>query len=207
MLWAVPLLVTLIAPLPAGDALAAEPAVMELPPGAFYRFRDRDGRLVMTSILPKQAIELGYEIIDGQGRVVAVVEKALPEEERQRRLAAQRQAEQDRHLLRLYPTPDDAVRARNRQIEAIQLNIDYASNTVVQLRAKLDQEIAAAAAHERAGREVPANLQATIDLYRRQIREQDELMAKHREEITRVEQEFAPIIARLRELAEASARP
>lgn len=198
---AITLFIALFLYLPVGEVLAAGASVKELPPGAFYRFRDHDGRLVMTSTLPKQAIELGYEILDARGEVVAVVEKALPEEERKRVLEEKRRAENDKHLLRLYPTPDDAVRARDRQIEAIRLSIDYANSTVAQLRLKLDQEVAAAAGHERAGREVPENLQATIDQYRRQIREQDDLVAKHQEEIDRIEREFDPIIERLRVLA------
>lgn len=181
---------------------AEKPAVQELPPGAFYRYRDGSGQLVMTSTLPKEAIELGYEIIDGHGRVVAVVEKALPEEERQRLLEEKKRQAQDEKLLRMYPTPDDAVRARDRQVQAVRLSIDYANNTLAQLRSKLDQEIAVAARHERAGREIPENLQVAIDQYRRQIREQEELIAKHRADVQALEKEYDPIIERLRQLQE-----
>lgn len=171
-----------------------------LPPGALYRFRTATGDLMLSSVLPEQAIYLGYEIIDNRGRVIRVVEAAKPEEERRRMQEEMRLRQQDAQLQRLYPTPEDAERARDRQLAALRLGIDYARGIIVQLDGKLAGEVAHAAAAERAGKPVPDVVQANIELYTRQIREQEDKIAGIEKDMEAVTEEFAPIIQRLRDL-------
>jgi hypothetical protein len=173
-----------------------------LPSGAMYRFRGRDGNLTISSVLPQQAIESGYEIIDSRGRVLRTVAPAIPEEERRRLQEEMRIRQQDNQLRRLYPLPEDAERARDRQIASLRLGIDFARGIITQLDSKLSAEVAQAAAAERAGRPVPETVQANIDLYTRQIREQEEKIIQIEQDIDGVGQDFEPIIRRLRELAE-----
>ncbi|MFN3713783.1 MAG: hypothetical protein ACK4SX_09000 [Alcanivoracaceae bacterium] len=178
---------------------AADPDL--LPPGAMYRFRSRDGNLTISSVLPQQAIETGYEIIDSRGRVIRTVAAAVPEEERRRMQEQMRIRQQDNQLRRLYPVPEDAERARDRQISSLRLGIDYARGNITQLDGKLSAEVAQAAAAERAGRPVPETVQANIDLYTRQIREQEDKIAQIEQDIVQVGKEFEPIIQRLREIS------
>lgn len=183
-------------------AVAAPPraAVEELPPGAMYRYINENKRVVLTSTLPREAIYLGYEIIDAQGRVLSVVEKALPEEERRKQQSVQSQRHRDEEMRKLYPTASDAERALERKIAAIRLNIDYAQNTMAQLNNKLAAEVSAAAQHEKAGRPIPENMQATIDQFTRQIREQNAQIEQFEADIEAARKDFEPIITRLREL-------
>ena len=172
----------------------------DIPNGSLYRYTTEKGRLVITSTLPQEAIYLGYDVIDGQGRIIKTVEKALPESERakQRELISIKQ--KDDELRKLYPTADDAIRARDRKISSIQLSIDYSRNTITQLNSKLSAEVAAAANYEKSGRPIPENMQATIDQFSRQIREQEQQIAQYESDIESVNDEFQPFIDRLREL-------
>lgn len=195
------LLSTLLVALPVlSSAAPAEDKGEALPPGALYRYHTEKGRLVITSVLPQEAIYLGYEIIDPSGRVLREVEKALPEEERRQRREELLARSRDAQLLKLYSTPDDAMRARDRQISAIRLNIDYATNTINQLSDKLSREVSAAATVERQGRPIPENMQATIDQYTRQIKEQEEQVRQYEADIRKLDAEFEPIISRLRQI-------
>lgn len=182
----------------APSAAKADPEV--LPPGALYRFRSANGSLMISSVLPEQAIYSGYEIIDNRGRVLRVVEPAMPEEERRKMQEEMRIRQQDNQLKRLYPTPEDAERARDRQIASLRLGIDYARGNISQLDGKLAAEVAKAAESERAGQPVSEAVQANIELYTRQIREQEEKIADIERDIGVVSEEFAPIIRRLREI-------
>ena len=171
-----------------------------LPPGALYRFRNASGSLMISSVLPEQAIYTGYEIIDNRGRVLRVVEPAMPEEERRKLQEEMRLRQQDNQLKRLYPTPEDAERARDRQIASLRLGIDYARGIISQLDSKLAAEVASAADAERAGKPVPEAVQANIELYTRQIREQEDKIVDIEKDIGVVNEDFAPIIRRLREI-------
>jgi hypothetical protein len=106
-----------------------------LPPGALYRFRAADGNLMISSVLPEQAIQSGYEVIDNRGRVLRVVDAAIPEEQRLKMQQEMRIRQQDAQLRRLYPTPQDAERARDRQISSLRLGIDYARGITTSLTA------------------------------------------------------------------------
>lgn len=193
--------------------LLAPPTVMaqssdeerELPPGAVYRYETADGGIELTNRLPPEAVKRGYEILDRQGRVIEKVAPAMTEEEReklkeqeQRKRAAARQKKEDEKLLRLYAGPSDAERARDRQIDALQVNISYTRNNIDQLKDKLAREVSAAARHERQGREVPESIHEAIDHYQSQIDELEREIGEYEREIKSVRQEFKPIIERLK---------
>ena len=189
------------------SAEQAEPA--PLPAGGSYRYQRPDGQMVMTHTLPQEAIVQGYEVLNRTGRVVKTVDPAPTEEDRARwreedqaRSSAQEQRRRDAELQRLYTGPEDAVRARDRQVEALRLNIDYARNNIQQVKSQLDEEIAAAARFERAGRPIPDGVEENIARFTRQVSELEEEIVQYQQDIDVVEENFAPIISRLRELSE-----
>lgn len=197
------LLALLIGLLLSPDYLLANPrasaAADNIPAGALYRYRAADGQLKISSILPHEALAQGYEVIDGSGRVLRTVEPAIPEEERARLLAEKQQREEIERLRKLFPYAEDAERARDRQIASIELNIGYARGLIVQLDAKLANEVALAARAEQAGRPVSEGVQANIDVYTRQIREQEERIERLNADIEEVRSSFEPIILQLRQ--------
>ncbi|MCH2557802.1 MAG: hypothetical protein ABGX87_03615 [Alcanivorax sp.] len=177
-----------------------------------YRHTTPDGNIAISATLSQQAIFAGYQVLDHHGRVVKEVAPAPPEEQARRRqeLAARqqaaRQAEQDESLRRLYAGPEDAVRARERQVDALELNIGYARNTLVQLENKRDEEIRNAARAERAGRDVPDGTREAIERYNRRMAETREEIAAHHKDIEAVRAQYEPIIERLRQLERQGAR-
>lgn len=179
-----------------------------LPPGAVYRYTNTEGSVVMSHTLPEEGIFAGYEIIDGQGRVIQRVDAAPPakqellRERREQAREAELQVRRDREMLRMYAVPDDAERARDRQLAALQLNIDYARGNISQLRSRLDAEISNAARVERSGREVPEATTVVIERYGRQISDLEQEIRQHEADMVQVRENFAPIIERLHQITQ-----
>jgi chromosome segregation ATPase len=171
-----------------------------------YRYTKPDGTLAVSATLNEQAIHAGYQVLDHNGRVLRREPPAPPEEQARRRQAmeaeqqAQRQAERDKELERLYAGPEDAVRARERQIEALELRISYATNTLAQLEEKRDEEVSLAARAERAGRPVPEGTRQAIDEYQRRMAHVRQEIAGYEKDKQAVREQYAPIIERLEEL-------
>ena len=171
-----------------------------------YRYTKPDGTLAVSATLNEQAIHAGYQVLDHNGRVLRREPPAPPEEQARRRQAmeaeqqAQRQAERDKELERLYAGPEDAVRARERQIEALELRISYATNTLAQLEEKRDEEVSLAARAERAGRPVPEGPRQAIDEYQRRMAHVRQEIAGYEKDKQAVREQYAPIIERLEEL-------
>ncbi len=183
-------------------------APVALPPGGVYRYKNSEGRTVMVSILPQEALFAGYEVLDNNGRLVQVVDPAPTKEDFERlnaeheaKTAARLAKQQDKELLRLYAAPEDAERARDRQIDALRLNIDFARGNISQLQNQLDQEVAVAAGHEKTGHQIPTGVEEAINRYSRQIEDLEQEIEQYREDIKQIEEEFTPIIERLHKIA------
>ncbi len=173
-----------------------------MPDGAYFRHVSSDGVVHLNRTLTNAAIRSGYQLLDAHGRVLEEVEgvKLDDEEARMMRMQQARQAREDKELLRLYVGPEDAERARDRKIDALELSISYEENNLAQLQMKLDDEIAAAARSEREGREVPSGLEDAIDRLKRQIASSEKKLEDFEREIEEVNTEYTPIIKRLTEI-------
>lgn len=213
MKWIAPQYIACLAlclmPLPVtGDnGMGAE--VEPLPPGGVYRYQDGNGQMVMSNTLPREALQYGYQVLGKDGRVVADVEAAPDEAERARhkerqeaQARAAEQRRQDEELRRLYTGPSDAIRARDRQIDALRLSIDYTRNNIMQVKAQLDEEIAAAARFERSGKPIPDGVEENIARFTRQVNELEAEIEQYEAEIEAARENYAPIIERLKTLAE-----
>ncbi len=173
-----------------------------MPQGAYFRHVTPDGVVHLNRTLRIEAIQNGYQLLDAQGRVLEEVEgvELNNEEARKQRMEDARQAREDKELLRLYAGPEDAVRARDRKIDALELSISYEENNLAQLQMKLDDEIAVAARSERAGKKVPEGVQEAIDRLKRQIATSEKKLADFDQEIDDANKEYSPIIKRLTEI-------
>lgn len=171
-----------------------------------YRYRAADGTTTIGSQLTRQAIYSGYQVLDQSGMVIKTVPPAPPAEQAQRRKAmearqkAAEQVKQDKKLERIYGGPDDAARARDRQLEELKLKAGYARNTLKNLKSKRDDEVHDAARIERAGHKVPLSTQRTIDDYNQRIQDTEARISDYRKDMDQVRRKFAPIIQRLKQL-------
>lgn len=198
------LILVLILSAPTLAARFGQRASERMPDGAYFRHVTDDGVVHLNRTLTTDAMRNGYQLLDQHGRVLEDVEgvNLNDEEARQIRLQRARQAREDQELLRLYAGPEDAVRARDRKIDALELSISYEENSLAQLQMKLDDEIAVAARNERAGREVPEGVHEVIERLKRQIDATEEKLAGFEADIDAAREEFAPIIQRLKEIEE-----
>lgn len=198
------LILVLILSAPTLAARFGQRASERMPDGAYFRHVTADGVVHLNRTLTTDAMRNGYQLLDQHGRVLEDVEgvNLNDEEARQIRLQRARQAREDKELLRLYAGLEDAVRARDRKIDALELSISYEENSLAQLQMKLDDEIAVAARNERAGREVPEGVHEVIERLKRQIDATEEKLAGFEADIDAAREEFAPIIQRLKEIEE-----
>lgn len=129
-----------------------------------YRYVDDKGITVLSRQgVPPEHIRRGYEVLNDQGRVVKVIPPAPSAEEMKHILAERARASSDAQLLRLYSTPEDVERARQRKLAELDSLIGVARSNLQSVRTQQANLQSQAADHERAGREVPAHLLAQID--------------------------------------------
>lgn len=163
-----------------------------------YRYVDDKGVVVLERLgVPPQYIGRGYEVLNDQGRVIQVVPPAPSAQERQRLLEAKARAGSDAQLLRLYASVEDVERAEKRRLSELDSIMGITRGNLQSLRAQQANLQSQAAAHERAGRQVPELLLTQIDnlsreqasLVRdverfRQVRKQSEVsFAKERQRV------------------------
>ena len=190
-------------------SLALVPAAV----AEMYRFKDDDGRTVLSNTLPREARSKGYEILNNQGRVIETIpppptEEEIAERERQKELERKRREQKrqqekiDKRLLRQYSSPDDAARALHRKLRERFSTIKLKLGNINSLKSQLADEQNRAANMERSGREVPGSLR---DKMKRLRAEKSEVMAEIKEELKEVEatrEEFRGQINRLEELTD-----
>ena len=129
-----------------------------------YRYIDDKGVTVLSRQgVPPELIAKGYEVLNDQGRVVRVIPPAPSAEEMKRILADKARASSDAQLLRLYSTPEDIDRARQRKLSELDGLISVARSNLQSVRTQQANLQSQAANHERGGGAVPAHLLAQID--------------------------------------------
>lgn len=200
--------ITLLTTLLAGHAMAGDSD------GArWYRYYNDNNQPSVSDRVTEEHISRGYDALDKNMQLLRHVppqRRLTPEElaaAKAARSAEAKRKEDDQQLLRLYSRPSDAEHSRDRQLEAIQLRIDFSTSSLARLRDSRTQEAQRAAVLERTGKPVPAPLKDSIANYDRQIQKlQTEIKARKAEQ-EKVRADFAPVIQRLQELTGAAAAP
>ncbi|HWV11038.1 MAG TPA: DUF4124 domain-containing protein [Pseudomonas sp.] len=136
-----------------------------------YRYVDDKGVTVLSRQgVPPEFIAKGYEVLNDQGRVVKVVPPAPSAEEMKRLVADKARARSDAQLLRLYTSPDDVDRARERKLNELDGLLSVARGNLQSVRTQQSNLQSQAADHERAGRPVPDQLLGQIDNHKAEQR-------------------------------------
>lgn len=179
----------------------------------YYRYENDHGQKVITQAMPPQYVHKGYEILNDSGRVIKVVPRALTEaeraalsqQERDKRVEAE-QLERDRRLLSIFSSPEDAERARERKLEAIDVYINVTRGNINKLQGDYNNAQAQAAQKERAGHAIPEFLVEKMDNLQRQLHEAEDSIVDKKKEKEMIRQEYAKDIERLRYLVEQRKR-
>ncbi len=169
--------------------------------GYLYRYKDANGRPVISRSVPPEFVEAGYEVLTEQMRIVRVVPPAdvrekLMEEEKQRK----ERLENDRRLLRSYNSASEAEESRDRKVQELELFIDTKKKGVDRLQNNLTSALQDAADVERQGKKVSKELLKNIEAIKVQIQEEQAKLVTMREELQEVRAKYADDIERLREL-------
>ncbi len=176
-----------------------------------YKYVNEDGITVLDSHVPARYVKHGYTILSLDGRVLEVVPRALTEaeiRERDRRLAAERRAEEERiaqqtadqNLLRLYSRPEDVIRARDTKLASIDGFIRTSESNIERLEVQKQAIEASLADVERAGGQVSQSSVDRIRTIEGRIRQiQAEIQSKLEERIE-LRASYAADLKRVREL-------
>jgi hypothetical protein len=172
----------------------------------WFRYYDDKHQPTVTDSITPEHVARGYDALTANMQLIKHVnpQRALSPEElaavRAKRDADAQRAKDDKQLLRLYSGPLDAEHARDRQLDAIQLRIDFSNNALASMRQRRAAEAQRAAVFERTGKPVPADLKQSIASYDQQITAAQNEIAQRKADQEKVRAEFAPVVARLQEL-------
>lgn len=172
----------------------------------WFRYYDDRHQQVITDTVTPDHITHGYDELTQRMQVIRHVEgqrPLTPEEQvaqRAKREQAAQRARDDKQMLRLYVGPADAERARDRQLEALQVRIDFAASSLAGLKQRRAAEAQKAAVLERTGKPIPADLKQGIATYDKQIAASLAELTDRKAEQQRVRAQFDPMIQRLSEL-------
>lgn len=187
-------------------ALPLAHAAEEKSQARWFRYYNEKNQPSVTDMVTPEHVTRGYDELTESMQLIRRVpaQRALSAEElaasRAKRDAEKLREKEDKQLLRLYSRPQDAELARNRQIDALQVRIDFANGQVTRLRQSRATEAQKAAVFERKGKPVPADLKASIDQYDKQIQTAQTEMQTRKAEQDKVRADFTPVIQRLQEL-------
>lgn len=177
----------------------------------FYRYKDSNGRLIVKDYLPTEAVTVGYEVINEDGRVLHRVPPAMTVEEKEaarikeEQLEAQQQKQMEERrrdiiLMRQYKTIDDIRRTEKNQTAALRANIDLLAGHNSSLNKKIEELQGRAANFERQGKAVPANTLKEIDSTKSQIETNKASISRYEDKIKSIEQQFQDDLIRFKEL-------
>ena len=113
-----------------------------------YRYRDEKGRVVMANQIPPEYVKFGYSILNRHGQVIKEVPRAPTEEELRAMKAAgtvkaeveaqkRRQQAEDAQLLRTFSSAEDAERAMERKLAALDVIIDITKGNISRLNTRI----------------------------------------------------------------------
>lgn len=173
--------------------------------GNMYRYENDQGIMVINSTVPPEFVHKGYDILNSSGRLIEHVPRALTAEElaaksREEQSAQEqaRQKEADKKLLTIFSSAEDAERARDRKLEALDVYINVTRGNIIKLQGDFNQAQSQAAEKERAGQAVPDFLEQNMESLRRQIQQAEASIEEKEQEKKAIVAEYSKDISRLK---------
>ena len=188
--------------------LIAAPATMA---GTIKCWTNKDGVRECGAAVPPEYSQQRVEVINERGIVVEVKEAAKTKEqlEEEARLAKLKQEElrrqeearlRDTILLHTFTTERDLKISFDDKIDVNKGIIDITNNGTKTLRKNLREVQKKAANYERAGEKTPERVFEEMNSLQRQIKDNDEFIARKQEEINVLKQQYEADLKRFREL-------
>lgn len=182
-----------------------------------YKWKDAQGNVHFDDVLPTEAMQVGYDVVNSNGLVIKHVERLrTPEEIKADEEAAARkatekriadeQAKADQQTLAAYPTENELIDAEKAQVSMLDQNIHATEISLQSQEKSLTEMLSHAAELDRTGKPVPATLQSQIDSLRRNIEQQKGYIAGKQQEKLDLGKKFEVELERYRRLR-ANAQP
>lgn len=179
----------------------------------WYRYYDDKKQANVTDSISPEHIAHGYDELTASMQLIkhvppqrALTAQELANAKLNRETEAQR-ARDDKQLRRLYSSVADAEHARDRQLNAIQLRLDFSTSSLTGLRQRRAVAAQKAATFERTGKPVPKDSKDAIAEYDQKIQAAQLEISARKSDQDKIRAEFNPIIQRLQELAAPAAAP
>ncbi len=172
-----------------------------------YRYKNDDGVMVIDYTIPPEFVDHGYEILNPDGTVNRVVDRALTDEEKAsrssdeyRQRAEAEEAEQlrqwDESLLLRYSSIEDIEAARDRGLSELRIRISILRSNVRSLKQQVENNQAKAADIERGGASVSVDIVSAIDTLQSEIAETERSIEERLNEAEAVGESFQRDIER-----------
>jgi len=123
--------------------------------GTLFRYKNDQGTLVTSHILPPDMAYKGYQIVTAGGDVLQTVAPAPTDEEKDQFLQAIEQEKYDKSLLLRYGTLAELMKAQKRKIGEMEAKRSVLLSNQSNMKVQIEAEQSKAANFERQGRPVP----------------------------------------------------
>ncbi len=186
----------------------------ELLAAKFYKFKDKNGKIVVSSTLPPEVSQNGYEIVNEHYVVIETIaprktEAQLREEkinkvrlEKEAKMARE-QEQLDSILINSYTDISDIERARDNELVARERDIMLLKQNIRRLTRLLEDTQTRAARDERLGRALSKKLVAEVAKFKRRIASESAEVIKIEENKDIITERFSSSIIRFSELKAA----
>jgi len=149
-----------------------------------FRWKDKDGKIHYGAAVPAEYADQPYDIINDAGLVIkhvedtslpleVIAEEQIQEEEGPLVSEDKRQAQFDRLLVIRYASEEEIEKALELEISQLDYDLKVIADSAKFTNTALREQISQAADRQRAGEQISADQQKSIDqLYARQVRDE-----------------------------------
>lgn len=167
-------------------SLVVQTAMSAQPQPTLFRYKNEQGTLVTTTVLPPEAADKGYEIITLQGDVLKRVAPAPTPDERKALLAKMQndveQEKYDKALVLKYGSLAELLKAQKRMGDDDAAKMSLLTNNLNNINSQIEVQQKRAADFERQGKQVPEAILKTLDaLYASRETTEDAIRLKEKE--------------------------
>lgn len=182
-----------------------------------YRWTDAHGGVQYADSPTAEALQAGYDVVDGRGIVIKHVDRIKTAEEKktdestaaalaQEKQRATEAVQADRQLLQAYPSEAALVDAQKKRVAAIDQDIANVKVSESNQEKSLAEQLAYASTFERDGKPVPAPVKQQIESLRLNVENQKKFVAAKLEQRENLELKGQSELAHYRELRAAQTR-
>lgn len=174
-----------------------------------YKYTDEHGATFISNDLPPEIADKGYTILNALGQIKEVIPPKLSEAEliketKQKKLEtaqaqqAQKQAEKDNALLKMFTSIEDIEQSKNEQIASITILETITLDNIKRVENQLTTLKKAALVYQAKKQTIPAILDQSIKTSEQQIADNKQFLQRKQEEKNQLKEQYAHIIERFK---------